>query len=128
MSLDRIPRLYDDEADRLRVLVFVAILLLLPGLWGRYGPRSNLVPVGWPTQAQAGTTVQDVLLGRRLDLNRAEASAFVALDGIGPAMAQAIVDDRIQRGPFDSVDDLDRVKGIGPVRLKKLRPWLTVEP
>lgn len=128
MNLDRIPRLYDDEADRLRVLVFVAALLLLPSLWNRYAPRSYPEPLGWPSAPGGGATIKDVLLGRRLDLNRAEVSALVALDGVGPAMAQGIVDDRSRRGPFDSVDALDRVKGIGPVRLRKLRPWLTVEP
>ncbi len=128
MKLDRIPRLYDDEADRLRVLVFVAALLLLPSLWSRYGPRSHPEALGWPTVGAGGVTIRDVLSGHRLDLNHVEVSALVALDGIGPAMAQNIVDDRTRRGPFRTVEDLDRVKGIGPVRLKKLRPWLTVEP
>ena len=53
---------------------------------------------------------------------------LVAVPGIGPTKAQAIVDHRSAHGPFKSVDDLKSVKGIGAKRLEKLRPELTVGP
>jgi competence protein ComEA len=49
------------------------------------------------------------------------------LPGVGPSLARAIILDRTARGPFHSIDDLARVKGIGPARLAALRPWLRVE-
>ncbi|MCX8024003.1 MAG: helix-hairpin-helix domain-containing protein [Thermanaerothrix sp.] len=57
-----------------------------------------------------------------VDLNRAPLDALVRLPGIGPALAQRIIEAR----PFLTPDDLVRVSGIGPVLLERLRPYLTV--
>ena len=43
------------------------------------------------------------------------------LPGVGPATAAAIVAERERNGPFASVDELDRVRGIGPAKLEALR-------
>ena len=48
------------------------------------------------------------------------------LPGIGPTLAAAIVDERERNGPFDSVDDLNRVPGIGDGRLGQIRDLVTV--
>ena len=61
-----------------------------------------------------------------LDLNTATKEQLVALSGIGPAKAQAILDYRAQHGGFKSVDELKDVKGIGARRFEKLKPDLTV--
>jgi competence protein ComEA len=63
-----------------------------------------------------------------LDLNTATKEQLVALSGIGPAKAQAILDYRTQHGGFKSVDELKDVKGIGARRFEKLKPDLTVGP
>lgn len=60
----------------------------------------------------------------RLDINTATYIEWVQLEGIGEKLAQAIVDDREANGPFRSIADLDRVKGIGPKTLERLRPAL----
>ena len=51
--------------------------------------------------------------------------AQVGLPGIGPKMAQRIVDER-RKAPFKTVDDLRRVSGIGPKTLERLRPFIPV--
>lgn len=61
-----------------------------------------------------------------VDLNRAGASELDLLPGVGPATAQAIVDDRERNGPFATVDDLERVPGIGPTKLDALRDLVRV--
>ena len=63
-----------------------------------------------------------------VNINTASKDELIALPGIGPAKAQAIVDYRKLNGPFKSVDDLKNVKGIGAKRLDKLRADLTVGP
>jgi competence protein ComEA len=56
-----------------------------------------------------------------VDLNTATAEQLDALPGIGPATADAIIRDREAHGAFHSVDDLARVRGIGPAKLAQLR-------
>lgn len=62
---------------------------------------------------------------RLIDVNFAGADELALLPGIGPAIAARIVGDRSERGPFASVDDLRRVKGIGASTLERVRPFAT---
>ena len=55
----------------------------------------------------------------------ASVAALEALPGIGHTRAQAIVDDRLLNGDFDSVEDLTRVRGIGPATVQALHPFVT---
>jgi competence protein ComEA len=61
-----------------------------------------------------------------IDPNRADEAELRALPGIGPALARRIVESRQSLGPFASVDDLRRVRGIGPHTLARLRGRLEV--
>jgi len=61
-----------------------------------------------------------------VNLNTASKDELVALVGIGPAKAQAILDYRKANGPFKTVEDVKNVKGIGAKRLEKFRDQLTV--
>jgi competence protein ComEA len=58
---------------------------------------------------------------RPVDLNRATSAELESLPGIGPATAQAILDERARRGRFGSVDELLEVRGIGDAKLAALR-------
>ena len=61
-----------------------------------------------------------------IDLNEATAEQLQQLPGIGPALAQRIVDFRQQHGPFQRVEDLLKVRGIGEKSFEKLRRLVTV--
>lgn len=59
-----------------------------------------------------------------LDINMAAAQDFEALPGIGPKLAQNIVETRERLGGFKTIDDLKKVKGIGDKKLGKIRDKL----
>lgn len=61
-----------------------------------------------------------------VDLNSADAKTLEGLNGVGPAKAAAIVEFRAKNGPFKSVEDLEKVPGIGEATVKKNRDNLTV--
>jgi competence protein ComEA len=67
-----------------------------------------------------------LLVGILININEANAVELQRLPRIGAAMSQRIIEERA-RAPFRSVDELRRVKGIGPKTLAKLRPYVTVE-
>jgi competence protein ComEA len=68
----------------------------------------------------------DGAAGGLVDLNTAGVSELDALPGIGPVLAQRIVDHRSAQGPFTSVDQLDDVPGIGPAIAAELAKLVTV--
>lgn len=63
--------------------------------------------------------------GEKVNINSADAKALEALPGIGPKLAAGIVEHRKANGPFESVDDLAKVNGIGARTLEKVRPFVT---
>lgn len=56
-----------------------------------------------------------------ININTATADELTGLSGIGPVLAQAIVDEREENGPYATLDDLLRVNGIGDAKLEGLR-------
>lgn len=79
--------------------------------------RPPPVGLGRPVGASERTT--------RVDVNEASDEALQALPGIGPALARRIVEER-GRGRFKSVEELARVRGIGPATVERLRPLVSV--
>jgi len=61
---------------------------------------------------------------RLIDLNRAPTSELELLPGVGPALAGRIVESREADGPFSSVEDLARVRGIGVKTIDRIRPFV----
>ena len=64
--------------------------------------------------------------GALVDLNTATSDQLDALPGVGPVMAQRIIEYRTDHGPFQSVDQLHQVSGIGDAKFADLSPLVTV--
>ena len=60
-----------------------------------------------------------------VDVNTADASLLQTLEGVGPALAQRIIDYREEHGAFQSVEELLKVKGIGEATLEGFRDRVT---
>ncbi len=63
---------------------------------------------------------------QKIDLNRAEAWLLEALPEIGEGRAQAIIDYREQNGPFNNINELIKVEGIGIATYEKIKDRITV--
>jgi competence protein ComEA len=61
-----------------------------------------------------------------VNINTGSQAELETLPGIGPAKAKAIVEYRKKNGSFKSPDELEKVKGIGPGIMKKVRKDITV--
>jgi len=90
--------------------------------------RASLDLAAPPAPRRArGTTTRLASAPPRVDLNRAELAELQTLPGIGPAIAERILVARREQ-VFTSVDDLIRVRGIGPATVERLRPRATLGP
>lgn len=62
---------------------------------------------------------------QQMNINQATAEQLVSLPGIGPARAAAIVELREELGSFTSLEDLKKIRGIGPATAQELEPLLS---
>lgn len=100
--------------ERLAISV-VAVVIVGLLLYRGYGSKFHTKP----TQQTAATSP--------LNVNTADRVELLQVPGVGPSLADAILSHRNTFGPFNSLDELDGVKGIGGKTLDKLRPWLHAE-
>lgn len=93
-------------------LILIAILLLAPDRPARRGDGG---------EAAAKSSLAQVGSSMEVDLNTATLRELAGLPGIGVGRARRILEDRDARGPFPTLDALDRVPGIGPGTIARLR-------
>jgi len=73
-----------------------------------------------------GQVQEDSLSPGKVNINTASSGQLEELPGIGPSLAQRIVDYRRKNGTFSSIDEIDNVEGIGPGKLESLRDLVTI--
>jgi competence protein ComEA len=64
----------------------------------------------------------------RVNINTATVEELNGLPGIGPTTAQAIVDYRLQQGPFLIIQDIQNVPGVGPATFALIQDYINVGP
>ena len=93
-----------------------------PVLVGALGGAGSGSGAGSAGTGAGGAT----MAGALVDLNTATLAALDTLPGVGPVLAQRILDWRAQHGRFASVDELGEVSGIGDKLLEQIRPKVRV--
>lgn len=83
--------------------------------------ESTATPESPPESTQSAAYADGLL-----DINLASVEDLTTLPGIGPALAQRIVDYREQNGRFSSVEELRNISGIGEKRLSAILEYITV--
>jgi competence protein ComEA len=76
-----------------------------------------------PVPAPAGPSTAET----QININTADQASLETLPGIGPALAQRIIDYRQSHGPFQKTEDLMEVSGIGPAILDSVRELITTD-
>lgn len=115
----RISHLGLTRSDQLLLGTIATVIgLLLAAHWALL---SN-----WGTQPVEVERVEPQPLNYQIDVNTATRLELMQLDGIGEMLAERIIADRDRNGPFADVDDLRRVKGIGPKTVEKMRPYVRI--
>lgn len=79
------------------------------------------------TERQSTPPVQ-ATADKPLNLNTADARALQTLPGVGPALAQRILEYREKNGSFKKIEELMNVQGIGEKTFLKLKPLVMVPP
>ncbi len=115
---DRVQTLSRGDLAFVAAMLVLILLLSALHLVRRYGWTATEIEV-LPAAEHYRFTI---------DINTATWVEWLQLDAIGEVLARRIVDYREQHGPFQSIDDLNQVHGIGDVTLEKMRPYLTVDP
>jgi competence protein ComEA len=88
-------------------------------------PDSTALGGGHHRHSRGGSRgAHKLTAGQTLDVNTASSEELVQLPGVGPSLAQRIVDYRLANGPFQTVDDLQNVPGIGPSKFDRLAPFV----
>ena len=73
---------------------------------------------GGPTQGQPT---------RKININTASQIELESLSGIGPVIAKAVIQYRLENGPFKDIEEIQEVSGIGPVTFEKIKPFIAVK-
>ena len=106
------------------VVLGLGVVSLWPKLSTQFAPTTVVSP---PQSIQ--TLSSKVLepgsndpLASKVNLNTASQAEIESLPGVGPSLAGRIVDGR----PYRTLEDLDRIKGIGPKMIERLRPLVVL--
>lgn len=79
-----------------------------------------------PSGDTASTLPTPPSVPEKINVNTADLAQLTTLPGIGPVLAQRILDYREENGPFASLDALTNVEGIGTKRLEGILEYATV--
>lgn len=108
------PSVRRSEATLIALILSGVLLVMI--VWASVGRR-----MGEPIPLERDP---DRIYDVRVDINTASAAELVHLPGIGPTLANRIIEDRKRRGRFTKPHELARVRGIGPKLLERIEPFL----
>ncbi len=117
------------------LLLLMVAFVFASGLIGFYiGRNTGRSPITVSKYAQTtmsvdtatGSAQVDETKPKRVNINTATMEQLTSLPGIGPVLAQRIIDYRQSNGPFETVSQLTMVSGIGLETLEKLLDYITV--
>jgi competence protein ComEA len=109
------------RADQAAIAVLLLLALVsIAAYWiAQGGARGRLIEIDRAPRQAARF---------RIDINQAQWPEFSQLPGVGETLARRIVESRDLEGRFADIEELRRVRGIGPKTLEQIRPYLRPVP
>jgi competence ComEA-like helix-hairpin-helix protein len=104
------------------LILLIGVAVLISGLFlftGLQEPDLAMSPVVIHLE-QVRVLLPKFVQQEPININSATVDELLILPGIGPALAQRIIDYRTEHGPFASIEDLEHVSGIGPQTVRTL--------
>jgi competence protein ComEA len=96
-------------------LAAVGLVFFAAVVWQAYRPQWSARPT-------------ELVAASPINLNAADRSQLMQIPGVGPAMADAILDHRQRHGRIETFEELEHLPGVGPKSIEKIRGWLTIGP
>lgn len=114
-----------------RAVIYFLIAMLALGLAVKFCRQTAALPalkIESVRFSKEKADINEIIRQRqKVKINTATAKDFERLPGIGPALAERIVEYRDQSGDFLTTDDFKKVKGIGPKKYEAIKDYLVVE-
>ncbi len=106
------------------LILVLGLLILCPQLY-HLSRRQEPPPATSQSNEQLSQVAKQLphLLFLSISINAADAKQLGVIPGIGPELSRRIVAYRSAHGPFRTLDELDRVRGIGPRKLASLKAY-----
>lgn len=101
------------------VVTLVSLVFIVISWFYRGGHRGHLIDID-----RASPQVVEF----QVDINEADWPELSVLPEVGETLAKRIVETRKSQGPFTGIEDLRRVRGIGPRTLERIRPFIEPFP
>ncbi len=78
-------------------------------------------------RVELGEDSDNIAVNFPININTADNKLLQVLTGVGPAFAERIIQYRLEIGGFNDVEELIEIRGIGPITMERIRPYVTVE-
>lgn len=118
------------KAEKAAIALCAAFVLFFAGWCARGVQRGGYYEVTsdalLPRQAASPTVQPSFVPEVLVDLNTATLADLTGLPGVGETRAQAILDYRAEHGPFEHIEDVMRVKGVGEGIFQQMEAYVTV--
>lgn len=111
-----------------RTVIYFLIAMLILGLAVKfYRSKADRIDLKIESQGH-NLDIQNVVREKQIvKINTASVKDFTRLPGIGPELAKRIVEYRNQNASFSCVEDIKKVKGIGPKKYDAIKDYLAVD-
>lgn len=105
-------------------LLAIAFAVLFVHIISNYSSASIPKSMVYSLESKVSSPEQRFLLNGPIDIDEATPEDLDAIPYVGPSLADKIIEFRAKRGKITNLDELLDVKGIGPKKLERIRPYL----